>query len=250
MPPDIAFWIAAGLAALLLGLAKGGLQIAGALVVPVISLVMSPIAGAGLLLPLYLLSDLYAIWLFRGNFSRRNLAILLPAGLLGVVAGYLLVSYISEDMAKLIVAAVGLWYLLGTVRARIRRITLPPRAADVPRGMFWGVLSGITSYISHAGGPPFQAYVLPQKLPKMVFAGTATLFFALINFAKLPPYVFAGQVTATSTTTVLWLVPVSLFGAWAGYRLTRLLPEAVFFVLIEIALFVVSAKLLWDVFGG
>lgn len=246
----IEFWIAASVAAFLLGAAKGGLSIAGSLVVPVMSLVMSPVAGAGLLLPLFLLSDIYAIWLFRGSYSVLNLKTLIPAGLLGVMVGFILVSYISENTAKLIVASVGIWYLLNAMRARISKISRPVRPASIPRGLFWGTLSGITSYISHAGGPPFQSYMLPQKLPKLVFAGTATIFFALVNFAKLPAYMLAGQVTIASTEKVLILGPVALIGARVGYQLTKIMPERLFFALIELALGVVSVKLIWDVVSG
>ncbi|MFV0246248.1 MAG: sulfite exporter TauE/SafE family protein [Qingshengfaniella sp.] len=247
MTPDIAFWIAAGLATLLLGLAKGGIAIAASLVVPVMSLVMPPINAAGLLLPLFLLSDIYAVWLFRSSFSRRNLTILIPAGVLGVIAGFLLVSHISENTSKLIVAGVGLWFLIDRLRDRYTRVERPPRPADLPRGLFWGILAGVTSYISHSGGPPFQAYMLPQKLPKMVFAGTATFFFACVNLAKLPAFILAGQVTLASTEKVILLTPLALIGARMGYRLTEILSDKLFFALIELALLVVSFKLLWDV---
>lgn len=250
MEVGIEFWIAASLSAFLLGGAKGGLSIAGALVVPVMSLVMSPVAGAGLLLPLFLLSDIYAIWLFRGSYSAVNLKTLIPAGLFGVCAGFVLVSYISENTAKLMVAAVGIWYLANTVCARIGQSERPIRPATIPGGLFWGTLSGITSYISHAGGPPFQTYVLPQKLPKLVFAGTATIFFALVNFAKLPAYVVAGQVTVISVEKVLILGPIALIGARAGYQLAKIMPERMYFALIEMALGLVSVKLIWDVVLG
>ena len=63
----------------------------------------------------------------------------------------------------------------------------------MPRGVFWGTIAGFTSFVSHTGGPPYQAYVLPQKLPKMMFAGTSTIVFAVINLVKLVPYWALGQ---------------------------------------------------------
>ncbi len=78
---------------------------------------------------------------------------------------------------------------------------LPPRPADVPRGLFWGSITGFTSFVSHAGAPPYQMYVLPQRLEKMVYAGTSTIVFAIINLLKLPPYWFLGQVNLGSLRT-------------------------------------------------
>ena len=157
-----------------------------------------------------------------------------------------LILFARPMWVKLAVALTGLYYLADKMRRRLNP-SMPPRPADVPRGLFWGALAGFTSYISHAGGPPFQAYTLPQKLPKMVFAGTATILFACVNLMKVPPYVMAGQITLHSLSAILWLTPVALFGAWSGYRLTRVLPEKLFFAFVETALLLLSLKLIADV---
>ena len=81
-------WLAA-LAAFLVGLSKGGLPAIGMLAVPLLSLVMSPVKAAVLLLPIFVVSDVAAVWLYRRDFSAPNLRILLPAGVLGVVVGWL-----------------------------------------------------------------------------------------------------------------------------------------------------------------
>ncbi|WP_424933306.1 sulfite exporter TauE/SafE family protein [Amaricoccus macauensis] len=248
---NLYFWIAATIAAFIVGLSKGGLAIAGPLVVPILSTVMPPTLAAGLMLPIYLISDSYAVWLFRRNFSKRNLAILIPAGLIGVILGYLMVERVSEDVIKLLVAGVGLWYLADVLIKRMRKTPLPPRPADVPRGLFWGALSGLTSYVSHSGGPPFQAYVLPQKLDKLVFVGTSTLFFAIVNLAKLPTYIMAGQLRLEAAWVMALLAVVALGGARTGYWLTHVLPERIFYIFVEIALFLISMKLIYEVvFSG
>lgn len=241
------FWIVAGLAAYLMGLSKGGVPMIALLSVPMLALYMDAAAAAGLLLPLYLVADAYAIYLFRKAFSVRNLKILVPGGLAGVCVGFVAVSYVPGEVAKLLVAGIGISYLINALRDRLSKGEVAPRPADVPRGVFWGTLAGLTSYISHAGGPPYQAYVLPQKLDKMVYLGTTTIFFTFLNLVKVPPYVMAGQITWDSLAEAVWLAPLALAGAWSGAMVSRMLPEKVFFALIEIALALVSLKLLYEV---
>ncbi|WP_299930646.1 sulfite exporter TauE/SafE family protein [uncultured Pelagimonas sp.] len=242
------YWIVAGLAAFLMGLSKGGVPMIAMLSVPLMSLFMDPAQAAGLLLPIYIVADLYAIYLFRKAFSVRNLKILLPASVVGIVIGFTSVSYVSGDAVKLLVALIGLFYLAKSLRGRLSKQDFPAKPADIPRGVFWGTLAGLTSYISHAGGPPYQAYVLPQRLDKMVYLGTTTILFTAINLMKVPPFILAGQITWDSSVQALWLAPFALAGAGSGAFVSRLLPEKIFFLIIEIALAVVSLKLLYEVF--
>lgn len=244
------FWIVAGLAAFLMGLSKGGVPMISMLAVPLMSLFMDPAHAAGLLLPIYIVADSYAVYLFRRAFSRRNLKILLPGAVVGILVGFLTVSSIPGDAVKLLVAGIGISYLANALRGRLSKRPVPKRPADVPRGLFWGALAGLTSYLSHAGGPPFQAYVLPQKLDKMVYLGTVTIFFAIMNLLKLPAFIMAGQITWASFQQAIWLAPAALAGAWSGAAISRVLPEWFFFLLIELALAVVSAKLAYEVLLG
>ena len=114
----------------------------------------------------------------------------------------------------------------------------------MPRGLFWGSISGFTSFVSHAGGPAWQLYALPQQMPKMMFAGTSTILFAIINLMKVPPYMALGLIEWGDMRTVAMLAPVAIFGAWLGYRITRIIPERTFFIIVEIALFVISVNLI------
>lgn len=243
------FWIVAALAAFLMGLSKGGVPMIALLSVPLMSLYMEPAVAAGLLLPIYIVADVYAVYLFRKTFSAINLKIMLPGAVFGIAVGFGSVSFVSGDFVKLLVAVIGLIFLVSTVKSRLSKAEVPPRPADVPRGTIWGTLAGFTSYISHAGGPPFQAYVLPQKLDKMVYLGTTTIFFAVVNLLKVPPYIVAGQITTQSTLQIALVAPVALLGAWLGINISRRIPDRVFFLIVEVALAVVSIKLLYEVFA-
>ena len=211
--------------------------------VPTMSLVISPMQGAALLLPIYLISDIYGVYIYRGSFSLRNLLILIPAGVVGIIAGYLLADQISDDAVRVVIGFVGLAFLAMRMRVRVKGKG-EARPADVPRGIFWGSVAGFTSFVSHAGGPAFQIYTLPQQLSKLSFAGTSTILFAVINWMKVPPYFALGLMESVDFRTISVLAPVAIFGAWAGYRIIRLVPERIFFLMIEIALFVISINLI------
>jgi len=239
----VACWLAAVAAAFFVGAAKGGLPMIALLSVPTMSLVMSSMQGAGLLLPVYLVSDVYGIYIYRRSFSGRNLAILVPASAIGIAAGYLLAGKTDEDVVRIVIGGVGLSFLAMRMLSRLKGAT-EARPADIPRGLFWGSISGFTSFVSHAGGPAFQLYALPQNMPKLMFAGTATILFAIINLMKVPPYLALGLIDGADLRTIAALSPVAVFGAWLGYRVTRLIPERVFFILVEIALLLISVNLI------
>ena len=86
-------------------------------------------------------------------------------------------------------------------------------------------------------------YVVPQRLPKMVFAGTSTILFAAINAMKLPPYWALGQLSPSNLKTAALLLPVAVAATFAGVRLTRLIPEALFYRVVVTALFLLSLRL-------
>jgi uncharacterized protein len=241
---DVWFWLTAGVATFIVGSSKGGLPMVGILAVPLLAQVMSPVAAAGLLLPIYIISDVYGLWIYRQSFDWRNIQVLVPAAAIGVGIGWAAASITNDSMVKLLVGIIGIAYIADAL-LKSRRV-VEPKPADLPRGLFWGTLAGFTSFVSHAGGPPYNMYVLPQKLEKMVYAGTTTIIFAIINLMKVPPYWHLGQLTVSSLSTGLVLAPLSLIGAWAGYKLTQRLPEKLFFQLVETALFLLSVKLIWD----
>ena len=238
-----AFLLVAAAAAFFVGTSKGGLPMVGVLGVPLLALVMPPVAAAALLLPVYIVSDMVGLWAYRKEYSPRNLMILLPAMIFGVGLGWSTARITEEWMVTLLVGVVGLYYCATTV---FRRANAPPRRADVPRGMFWGTIAGFTSFVSHTGGPPYQAYVLPQKLPKMMFAGTSTIVFAVINLVKLVPYWALGQFNPTNLEVAAMLSPVAVAGALIGYKLTTIIPEKIFYRLVEVALFLISLKLIHE----
>jgi uncharacterized membrane protein YfcA len=116
--------------------------------------------------------------------------------------------------------------------------------------VFWGTVMGFSSFVSHSGGPPYQVYVLPQRLPKTVYAGTTTIVFAAVNAVKLVPYWALGQLNPANLRTSLWLMPIAVGGTFAGVRLVRVLPQRLYFAIVQTLLLLVSIKLVFDAVQG
>lgn len=233
----------ASLAALFVGLSKGGLPAIGMMGVPLLSMVMPPMKAAVLLLPIYVISDMVSVWLYRRHFSAINLKILVPAGFLGVLIGWFTAAYTSDAATKLVIGVMGIVFCLHTW---LRKKNGPDQPAHIVKGWLWGTLAGFTSFTSHAGAPPFQVYVLPQRLPKMVYAGTATLLFTCINAAKIGPYHMLNPYHAQELRQAAMLVPAALIGTVLGAYATRKISDVWFFRFVQVSLFAMSVKLCAD----
>ncbi|WP_413850736.1 sulfite exporter TauE/SafE family protein [Albidovulum sp.] len=240
----VEFWVAGCVAAALVGLSKGGLPVVGMLAVPVLSLAISPVAAAGLLLPVYVASDAIGLYVYRRGFDARVLAILAPAAMLGIGLGWLTAAVVPERLVTGIVGAIGVAFALSLFVGR--RPENADKPARVGPGVFWGAVTGYTSFVSHAGAPPYQVYVLPLGLEKTVFAGTTTIFFAFVNAVKLVPYWALGQLSAENLERAAALSLPAIAAVPAGVWLVGVLPDRLFFRLVTWALLAVSLKHLAD----
>ncbi|MBN9441623.1 sulfite exporter TauE/SafE family protein [Bosea sp. (in: a-proteobacteria)] len=246
---DTAFFAAMVPAVILMGLSKGGFAGLGLLSLPLMALVVSPVTAAAIMLPLLISQDVVTVWSYRREFDLRNLATLAPGAFVGVLAGYLLAAKVSD-------AAVGLAVGIISIGFALRRMLGGNRSAAVATkarwgaGSVWGVVCGFTSMIAHAGGPPFQIYVMPQKLPPAVFVGTGAIFFAAMNLVKVIPYVALGQFSAQNLTASAALLPVAVAATFAGVWLVRRVPAERFYTYIYWLLLLVGAKLVLDGLHG
>ena len=230
------------LASLFIGLSKGGLPAIAMLSVPLLSLSMSPLTAAALLLPIYILSDMVGVWLYRREYSASNIRILIPAGVLGVLIGWATAAYVSDTMVSLLIGVMGVSFCLYTWL--FKSANSAATVASTRKGLFWGTLSGFTSFVSHAGAPPFQIYMLPQQLPKMVFAGTTTIVFTVVNLAKIIPYSNLQPYSLSTLKVSAYLLPIAAIGTVVGRQLIQRLSEKWFFLAVQIALFLISIRLI------
>ncbi|KUO68530.1 MAG: hypothetical protein APF80_07545 [Alphaproteobacteria bacterium BRH_c36] len=248
MITEPAFYAVAVPAVILTGLAKGGfLGALGGFSVPLISLVISPIEAAGIMLPILIAMDMVGLAAYRGEYDRKNLVILLPAALAGIAIGWATAAYVTEAHVRLIVGLVGFVFAARYWLQRAPHAPLP--GPDRLKGMFWGTVAGFTSFVSHTGAPPFQVYMLPQRLPNALYAGTGVIFFATVNMVKVIPYAALGQFSAANLSTVAVLMPLAPIAMLAGVWLTRRVPQGPFYAVLHAGLLIVSAKLIYDALG-
>jgi len=238
------YWLVAVIAAALVGMGKGGVPVVAMLAVPLMTLVMSPVMAAGLLLPVYVVSDIFGLYAYRHAFDRPVLAILLPGAVVGIGVGWATATVVPEAAVTLLVGAIGGVFALNLL---VRRpVVAEPRRPEVAPGLFWGALTGFTSFVSHAGAPPYQVYTLPLGLTKVVFAGTSTIAFAVINAVKLVPYYELGQLNPGNLKVAAVLAVPATIAVFAGVRLVKWMPEQLFFRVVTWALLLISVKLVWD----
>jgi uncharacterized protein len=244
---DPLFITIAVLAVLIVGLSKagllGGLGVVG---VPLLTLVMAPRDAAGMMLPVLLCMDAVAIWMYRRECDWHIIRIMLPGAAIGTILGWVLWAVVSDAAVLLMVGIVTLLFCLDAVLPLRRKLEgLPP---SKPWGTFWGGVAGFTSFISHTGGPPFQIYVLPRRLPPAVYAGTTAFFFAIVNTSKLVPYYFLGQLNVQNLTMSAMLAPVGVAGVFLGVYLVRRIDARLFYRIAYWLVFLLALQLIWE--GG
>ncbi|TWI34959.1 sulfite exporter TauE/SafE family protein [Paracoccus sulfuroxidans] len=236
-------WILGAIAAFAVGLAKGGLSMVGVIAVPLMALKVPPVQAAGILLPVYILSDIGGLIAFRKDFDRNVLVKLLPGAVSGILLGWATAHLVSESTVELIVGVIGLAFGLN---ALLRRNGM--QEAKSPQwgpGTFWGVIAGYTSFVAHAGAPPYQVYAQPLRMSAMTYAGTTTIFFAICNIIKLGPYALLGQLSAQNMTVAAILTVPAILGVICGLWLVKRMSQAVFYRFITWALILVSLRLIW-----
>ena len=244
MPTDILFYCVAGVAVILVGLAKGGFAGLGAAAMPLLALVMDPVAGAGMLLPILMVQDVVSVWAFRRSYDRRTLLLTLPGAAIGIFLAWLLASVINEDAVRgfvgVIALAFGTYRLLPLMGMQMKLTGPAPEWI----GTVMGGVSGFTSQIAHAGGPPFQIWALSRNFPHLVFVGTSSIFFTIINWMKVPAYMALGQFTWANMQLTLVFLPVAIASTLAGVWLVKRVSAERFNTLISLLMVAVGAELI------
>jgi hypothetical protein len=239
------FYVVALPAVFINGISKGGFGSGlGIVSVPLMALTMPVTEAAAIMLPILCVMDLAALSAYRRSWDRENMKIMLPAGLAGVALGALTFRYINEAGLELVLGTVAVGFVIYHWSDSARRLT--KTQPSKLKGYFWCGVSGYTSTVAHAGGPPLSIYLLPQRLDKALLAGTAVVFFAVMNYVKLVPYFWLGLFDARNLSTAAALAPVGVLGILAGVWVRKRISELLFYRLCYAFLLLTGGKLLYD----
>ena len=237
---SIWFYPLALFVALVTGIGKSGFGMAGGLSVPLLALVIPPAKGAAIMLPLLLVTDCASVYAYRKHWDRSNMRILLPAGLLGTAIGWLIFRVLDENALRIVLGVIAVGFVLNTV---LRRQVATSKVSPA-KGYFWATVSGVTSFVAQAGGPPLWVYLLPQRLDKRLHAGTTVMFFAALNVSKIFPYWSLGLLTVGNLAASAAMIPPALVGIVLGIWMQRRISTLWFFRVTYTLLFLTGVQLL------
>jgi uncharacterized membrane protein YfcA len=243
----LAFWLLAIAATVLVGMSKAGFGgAAGSLGVPLMALVVAPPFAAAVMLPILLAIDAIGLVVFRGRGDAANLRIILPGAMLGIALGWLTFGQVDARWIRLLIGIEALAFAVDRFRAARSTTTAVLSAPALGPGIFWSALSGFTSFVSHAGGPPIMQYLMPQNMDKMRLVGTTVVFFSVVNFSKLGPYAQLGLLDISNLGVSLLLAPAIPVGYFIGYRLLHAVDMRGFNLVTAWTLLAAGIKLVHD----
>ena len=243
---DPAFIASAVIAVILVGLAKGGFSGLGSLGTPIMALAISPVAAAGILLPILIVQDALSVWAFRHSWDRWIVAWMMPGALLGVALGWGFAEVLPVSAVLAVLGVITL--IFGLWRLWVERGGRVAAASNSPGwvGSLFGVVMGFTSQVAHAGAPPYQIWVTPRRLDHLSYVGTTAITFAILNWVKVPAYIALGEFTRENLVASAMLMPVAILSTLAGVWLVRRIDPTRFYALIYLMMVGLGAKLLWD----
>lgn len=238
-------WCVAVMALMLTGISKVGFGGgAGVLATPLLAAVFPPRDAVGILLPLLIVSDVIAVWHYWRDVRWRVLGYLWPGMVVGIGLGALMFATVSDGQLRVMIGAVCLLFCaLQWWRRVILRLEEGWRP-NWPWGSAVGLAAGFTSTLAHAAGPVLVMYLVPQHLAPAIYVGTNSVFFAVLNLMKVPPYLHQGLINAHT----LWLAalgaPAIILGSFVGVWLNRRFDSNRFGLVIYALLFLTGLELL------
>jgi uncharacterized protein len=220
----------------MIGFAKGGFGGLGALLTPILALVLPVASAVGVLLPMLMVGDAFALYMYWKEWDLDLVKRMSPAGIIGALAGTALLSWLSPNGLRIVL---GIFVLVLVayrfVSDRIQAMRYEPRTWHAPAA---GFLAGVASGMFNNGGPAFSSYLLLQKLQARPFIATSAIYFAILNLIKVPGFLYTGVLNLSLLLSLWWVFPFIPVGIWvARMTLTRISPAVFESIIIVLLIF-------------
>ncbi|MFN2189316.1 MAG: sulfite exporter TauE/SafE family protein [Candidatus Promineifilaceae bacterium] len=242
---SIEIYLVVALGILFIGMSKGGLGASlGALAVTLTALVLPIKDVVGFMLPILMLADILAVGAHWKKWNGRLLVWLIPASLVGVTLGTLLLANAPSDLIRILLGIIVLLLALYKLfqKSISKRLTYTPRNWH---GLIAGSVAGFTSSVAHTGGPPIDSFLLMQNLQPRTFAATAAIFFFILNYIKVPFYFAADVFNFDLLRQFVGLLLIVPLGVWAGRWLVVRVSKKVYDNIILAFLFIAALLLIF-----
>jgi uncharacterized protein len=237
-----AYWLALGLAALLVGFAKTSIGGLGSVAVALFASVMPARESTAAVLLLLLMGDLIAVGRYRRSCDWQLMRQLLPAVLPGVLLGTAVLAVVGDSTLKRLIGVV--IATLVVLQLAMRKVDLPPWALGRGAGHVAGAAAGFATMTANSAGPVMTLFLVSHKVDKLRFLGTAAWFFLLVNVAKVPFSAALGLFSVEMFSTALVLAPLVALGGLLGIAVARRLRQSHFDVVVLVASGVSAVSLL------
>ncbi len=228
------------------GISKGGFGSGAAFVAgAILALVVSPGAALGIVLPLFMLIDAATLKPYWGKWHWPSAKGLMIGAVPGCIIAAWVYAAVDADVFRILIGVICLAFVAFQAARASGLLNIQPMPFSVRWAWFAGMVSGFTSFVSHAGGPPSAVFLLSQGISKTAFQATTVVVFWAVNWMKAVPYVFLGIFTWDTMLGSLMLAPFALLGAWIGVKAHHLVPERAFFALTYVLLVLTGIRLIW-----
>ncbi len=237
-------WVLLGISGLLIGMSKTGISGVGLMVVPLLANAFGGRPSVGLLLPILIFADIFAVTWYNRHARWKYIIRLLPWAFAGIILATLVGKSISDQTFNRLLAGLIIGGIAILVWRDIRSDKLKiPQSRWFAGGL--GLLGGFATMIGNAAGPVMALYLLSMRLPKNSYIGTGAWFFFIVNLSKVPLHIWSWKtITLNSFMLDVMVIPAVAAGAFLGIWLVRLLPEK-FYRLLVIVTTLLSALLLF-----
>lgn len=238
-------WLWLFFSAIMIGGAKAGLRGMGMLAVPVMAAIFGGKASAGLVLPMLIIADVFAVLYYNRDADWSYIWKLLPAAIAGVLIGLFVGLYINDDTFKIVMGIIVIGGLILMV-AQERKALPAAITQSYVFGALFGLLGGFSTMIGNAAGPVMAVYLLAVGLPKNNFIGTGAWYFLIINVFKFPFHLWVWKTISWESLKInLFAVPAIALGIWLGIIVIKHLPEKEFRYFVIVMTFIAALRLFW-----